>query len=321
MFLFVPPFPASLVGNNFGLVFRVRVAGAFRYRSTVILQSLFWIMLFQCWALYEVFKQMIECRTFISWCVFNLRQAVKRRKHRCIRNKQHAKSNPGQDLYLIFGRMVLSELNRGLLTCCKILQVQFVVSLPEKTGIHQVIQLLYSLTRSDGIQCVVVEALTQHGMVPISPPSIHQALDNIHMMWMGTWINHNAVTNTCVNPDVGSPLKFYITTGWQRMTLWSGWGWLLPKMEWIPHPLPTYERYLTTFIFCGWNLHHVTTTTCVRPDVGSPIKSCITPGLQRIPLCSGWGSYPRWKESHMPSQHMKGVWKPSYAVDGHMNLS
>jgi hypothetical protein len=47
---------------------------------------------------------------------------------------------------------------------------------------------------------VVVEALTQHGMVPISPPSIYQALDNVHMLWMGTWIYHNAITNTCVNP-------------------------------------------------------------------------------------------------------------------------
>ncbi len=96
MFLFVPPFPVSLVGNNFGLVFRVRVDGAFRYHSTVILQSLFWIMLFQCWALYDVFKQMIECHTFISWCIFNLRQAVKRRKRRCIRDKQDAKSNPAK---------------------------------------------------------------------------------------------------------------------------------------------------------------------------------------------------------------------------------
>jgi hypothetical protein len=59
-------------------------------------------------------------------------------------------------------------------------------------------------------------------------------------------------THVSTQADVGSPLKFSITTGWQRMTLWSGWGWLLPKMEWIPHPLPTYERYLTTFIFCGW---------------------------------------------------------------------
>jgi hypothetical protein len=56
-------------------------------------------------------------------------------------------------------------------------------------------------------------------------------------------------------------------------------------MEWIPHPLPTYTRSWTMFKCCGWaqqswNLHHVTTTTCVHPDVGSPIKSCITPGLQ-----------------------------------------
>ena len=61
--------------------------------------------------------------------------------------------------------------------------------------------------------CAVVEAFTQHGMVTTSPHSLYQALDNVHMLWMGTWIYHNAVTNTCVNPDVGSPLKFYITAG------------------------------------------------------------------------------------------------------------
>ena len=50
-----------------------------------------------------------------------------------------------------------------------------------------------------------------------------------------------------------------------------------------------------------WNLYHASTTTitpCVDPDKGSWMKSCITPGLQRIPSCSGWGSYPRWKGSH-----------------------
>ena len=113
-----------------------------------------------------------------------------------------------------------------------------------------------SLLGDKGWHCAVVEALTQYGVDPTSPPNIWKVFDNFHILLMGTW-----------------------------------------------------------------NLHHVTTTTCVRPDVGSPIKSCITPGLQRIPLCSGWGSYPRWKESHIPSQHMKGVWKPSYAVDGHMDLS
>ena len=80
-----------------------------------------------------------------------------------------------------------------------------------------------------------------------------QVLDNVHMLWMGTAINLNAVTNTCVNPDVGSPSTFYITAVWQRMT-----------------------------------------------------------------LCCGWGSYPAWNGSHIPSNHMKGIWQLSYAVNGHM---
>ena len=107
-----------------------------------------------------------------------------------------------------------------------------------------------SLLGDKGWHCAVVEALTQYGVDPTSPPNIWKVFDNFHMMLMGTWNLHHVTTTTCVRPDVGSPIKSCITPGLQRIPLCSGWG--SPKMEGIPHPLPTYERCLKTFICCGW---------------------------------------------------------------------
>jgi len=39
------------------------------------------------------------------------------------------------------------------------------------------------------------------------------------------------------------------------------------------------------------------------------------------PLCIGWGFKSTWNVSHLPSNDMKGVWQPSYAVDGDMGQS
>ena len=71
---------------------------------------------------------------------------------------------------------------------------------------------------------------------------------------MGIWIYHyhHANITTCVHPNLGSQLKSCITAGIQRMSLCSDWGSLLLNMEWFPHPLPTYKRCFTTFIWCGW---------------------------------------------------------------------
>ena len=44
-------------------------------------------------------------------------------------------------------------------------------------------------------------------------------------------------------------------------------------------------------------------------------------GLQKTPLCSGWGPNPTWNASHIPSQHMNSSWQASSAVDGHMKPS
>ena len=70
-----------------------------------------------------------------------------------------------------------------------------------------------------------------------------------------------------------------------------------------------------------WNSHQVVITTSGCLDLGSQLKSWFSAGLQRTPLCSGWGSNPTWNGSHTPSQHIYGLWQPLYDVDGHMNLS
>ncbi len=79
--------------------------------------------------------------------------------------------------------------------------------------------------------------------------NIYRVLDNVHMLWMGTAIYHNAITNTCVNPDVGSPLKFYITAVWQRMPLCCGWGFYPTRNG---YHIPSNHMNLTTFICCEW---------------------------------------------------------------------
>ncbi len=48
-----------------------------------------------------------------------------------------------------------------------------------------------------------VEALDPPGMVPTSPSSIYKVFDNVHMLWMGRWIDHHAVTTALVGPDLG----------------------------------------------------------------------------------------------------------------------
>ncbi len=90
-----------------------------------------------------------------------------------------------------------------------------------------------------------------------------------------------------------------------------------------PTPPPNIRKAFDYFhiLWMGtWNLYHATTTTCVDPDVGSCMKSCITPGLQRIPSCSGWGSHTT-QHGRFPKSP-SNIWKVLeylYAVDGYMD--
>ncbi len=66
--------------------------------------------------------------------------------------------------------------------------------------------------------CGVVEALDPPGLVPTSTSSIYTEFDNVHMLWMGIWIHHHAVTTTLVGPDLGNWPKSWVTAGLQNRT-------------------------------------------------------------------------------------------------------
>jgi hypothetical protein len=61
--------------------------------------------------------------------------------------------------------------------------------------------------------CAVVEALDPHGMVPTSTSSMYNVFDNVHMLWMGIWINHHAITTALVDPDLGIQPLSWVTGG------------------------------------------------------------------------------------------------------------
>ena len=42
---------------------------------------------------------------------------------------------------------------------------------------------------------------------PTSALYIYKVIDNLHMLWMGIWIHHHAITTTVVGPDFGSIVK------------------------------------------------------------------------------------------------------------------
>jgi hypothetical protein len=135
---------------------------------------------------------------------------------------------------------------------------------------------------------------------------------SLHMLQMGIWSPHHAVTTTLVGSHLENQLKSWITAGCQMIPSCSGWGshptwndshikrWLtnilccgwgygapimlLPphlwdkiwksaeimdlcwvsndtiiqwlrlssRMEWFPHQLKTYTRWLPNNICCGW---------------------------------------------------------------------
>jgi hypothetical protein len=41
--------------------------------------------------------------------------------------------------------------------------------------------------------------------------------DNLHMLWMGIWIHHHAITAGLVNQNLGSQLKSRRVTPWCQM--------------------------------------------------------------------------------------------------------
>ncbi len=53
----------------------------------------------------------------------------------------------------------------------------------------------------------MVEALNPHEMAPTSTANIYKVIDNLHMLQMGVWIHHNAITNKLAGLDLRSQLR------------------------------------------------------------------------------------------------------------------
>jgi hypothetical protein len=81
--------------------------------------------------------------------------------------------------------------------------------------------------------CEAVEALNPHRLVPPSQLNIWEV---IHMLWMGIWTHHHAVTNTFVGPDLTKRQKAWVTVRYNMRLLCSGWG---SKPTWIGSLIPS----------------------------------------------------------------------------------
>ncbi len=68
----------------------------------------------------------------------------------------------------------------------------------------------------------MVEALDPPGMGNTSTLSIYQVFDNVHMLLMGIWIHHHAITTAVVGPDLGGRLKSDVTAGLLVIPLCGG---------------------------------------------------------------------------------------------------
>ncbi len=71
----------------------------------------------------------------------------------------------------------------------------------------------------------LVEALNPHGMVLISTSNKRKVIYNLHMLWMGIWSPHCAVTTIIlVGLDFESQLKSIITAGCRMIPSYIGRG-------------------------------------------------------------------------------------------------
>ena len=89
---------------------------------------------------------------------------------------------------------------------------------------------------------------------PTSTPNIYKVIPNLHMLWMGVWRSLHAITtyyHTCW-PRFGKSAEICVACIVHTNDAMVQWLRLLPHMEWLPHPLQIYTKWLTTFICCGW---------------------------------------------------------------------
>ncbi len=50
-------------------------------------------------------------------------------------------------------------------------------------------------------------------MAPKSTSSIYKVFDNVHMLWMGTWIHHHAITTAQTILSVGEWNQIILSVG------------------------------------------------------------------------------------------------------------
>ena len=69
---------------------------------------------------------------------------------------------------------------------------------------------------------------------------------SLHMLQMGIWSPHHAVTTTLVGSHLENQLKSWITAGCQMIPSCSGWG---SHPTWNDSHI---KRWLTNILCCGW---------------------------------------------------------------------
>ena len=144
------------------------------------------------------------------------------------------------------------------------------------------------------------------------------------LLWMGIWSHQWGCYLHMCCPTLGKTAEILVYCWATNDTRVLQWLRLWSNLEWFPHPLSTYKRSLTIFICC--RLAYGAIITSLPPHVlanchwkwGHQLKSSVPVGLQKTPLCSRCGSDPTQNGSHIPSQHIPGVWHPSYDVNWHM---
>ncbi len=148
----------------------------------------------------------------------------------------------------------------------------------------------------------------------VSTPHISKVIHNllIHMLWMGIWSPHHAVTTTLVGPGLESQLKSLITTRCKMIPSCSGWG-SHPTWNGSHFHFKHIKSYWHLHICCGWG--YGAPIMLLPPHLWDPIWK-VLPGDKWNHHAVVEALIPPWNGSHIHSKHTQGGWHTSYAVDG-----
>jgi uncharacterized protein YfaT (DUF1175 family) len=121
----------------------------------------------------------------------------------------------------------------------------------------------------------VIEAPNPHGKVFTFTPYICKVFDNHHMLWMGIWIHHHAVTATLVSPDFGSPAEILGRYLHAVVESLNTHGMLSTSTLYIYKVFDNHHM-----LWMGiWVHHHAATTTLVQPRFG---KTAVFPVGEKL---------------------------------------